>query len=103
MTVGEKLLELIQSRRVSISRAAEMVGMSRQLLWRMTRDDVPNPGILTVQKIVLALGGRMRDFFEDGPLEKGTKRGGKKNLVCDVFQAGFRAEDAGRHSGTGWD
>jgi transcriptional regulator with XRE-family HTH domain len=74
-TIGSKLLDLINQRQLSIAKAAAMIGMSRQLLWRMCHDDVPNPGILTVQKIVLALGGRMRDLWDEGPLVKAESNG----------------------------
>jgi hypothetical protein len=73
-TLGGKLVELIEERGVTYARAAEMCGMTRQQLWRLLQGDVPNPGIFTIQQVVLGLGGRMRDLWSDGPLEKGGIR-----------------------------
>jgi transcriptional regulator with XRE-family HTH domain len=64
-TLGGKILELIEAQGLTIAAAAKKVRMTRQQLWRIIRGDVPNPGFLTVQRIVRKLGGQMKDFFKD--------------------------------------
>ena len=73
-TLGGKLRELLTRRNLSITGAAAMAGMPKQQLFRIIQGDVPNPGILTVQRVVIALGGRMRDLFADGDLVPGGLR-----------------------------
>lgn len=73
-TLGGKLMEMIENRGLTVSRAAEMADMPRQQLWRILQGDVPNPGVLTVQNVVRALGYRMRELFADGELVRGGLR-----------------------------
>jgi len=73
-TLGGKIAELIAMRGLSISRAATMCHMTRQQLWRIIQGDVPNPGILTIQVIVIGIGCRMKDLFTDGDLVAGGIR-----------------------------
>ena len=64
-TLGCKLMELIKNRNLTVARAAEMLNMSKQQLFRLIQGDVPNPGIFTLQDIVVGLGYRMTDLFDD--------------------------------------
>jgi hypothetical protein len=67
-TVGRKIAELVESRGMSIARAAMTIPMNRQFLFRIIKGEVKNPGILTVQEIITGLGGRMQDLWNDGDL-----------------------------------
>jgi hypothetical protein len=72
-TIGGKIQELIDARGLSVYAAADMLGMSRQQLWRIIKGSyvkggVKDPGLISVQKIIRGLGGRMKDIFADGDL-----------------------------------
>ena len=72
-TIGGKIQELIDARGLSVYAAADMLGMSRQQLWRIIKGSyvkggVKDPGLISVQKIVRGLGGRMKDICADGDL-----------------------------------
>jgi transcriptional regulator with XRE-family HTH domain len=65
MTVAERLQRLLAKYDVSVNSVAEMAGMERMQVYRIVQGKTPNPGILTVIRIVEAAGGTMRELFED--------------------------------------
>lgn len=65
MTVAQRLQRVLDDRGCTLSEAAQAAGMPRQQVWKILSGTVPNPGILTVEKIVRAAGGTMLEFFED--------------------------------------
>jgi hypothetical protein len=71
-TIGGKIRQMMERRNLKLGEAATMIQMSKQQLFRIInvteKDGVPNPGILTVQKIVLGLGFKLKDLESDGPL-----------------------------------
>jgi DNA-binding phage protein len=67
ITLGDRLQKMLETRNLSLARAAAMSGMTRQQLWRILEGKSPsNPGILTIQTLVRSLGFRMKDLFSDG-------------------------------------
>ena len=72
-TIGDKLQELLDEKGLSVAAAADIVGMSRQQLWRIirggfVRGGVKDPGFITIQRIVRALDSRVEDLCKDGDL-----------------------------------
>ncbi len=65
MTLGERLIRLIRKRGLTQTRVSEASGVSRQQVNRIVKGSLPNPGILTVEKIVEGIGSTMREFYED--------------------------------------
>jgi DNA-binding phage protein len=50
---------------LSVNSVAEMAGMERMQVYRIVQGKTPNPGILTVERIVEAAGGTMRELYDD--------------------------------------
>jgi transcriptional regulator with XRE-family HTH domain len=65
MTPSERLRFLLARRGYTVADAADAAGMFRQQLWRIIAGKVPNPGILTVERIVEAVGASMHDLYPD--------------------------------------
>jgi transcriptional regulator with XRE-family HTH domain len=65
MTLSDRLRRMLADRGCSIREAATLAGMERQQVWRIVTGKVPNPGYLTVQRIVEAVGGTMKELHED--------------------------------------
>jgi transcriptional regulator with XRE-family HTH domain len=65
MTLSDRLRALIRRKGFTINSAAEAAGMERQQVWRIVTGKTVNPGILTVQRIVEAIGGTLGELFED--------------------------------------
>jgi transcriptional regulator with XRE-family HTH domain len=64
-TLPERFQILLDARGLSARELAGMTGMPYQQVWRITSGKVPNPGVLTVQRIVEASGSTMAEFFGD--------------------------------------
>lgn len=65
MTLAERLQRTLDARGCSIAEAARLAGMERQQVWRIVRGETPNPGILTVERLVSAIGSTMAEFYEE--------------------------------------
>jgi transcriptional regulator with XRE-family HTH domain len=65
MTLADRLQTLLKKKGFSINAAAELAGMERMHVWRIVTGKTANPGILTVERIVEAVGGTMAELFED--------------------------------------
>jgi transcriptional regulator with XRE-family HTH domain len=66
LTLPERFQAFLDARGIrSVRELAEMAGMPHQQVWRITSGKLPNPGILTVQRLVEASGSTMAEFFED--------------------------------------
>ncbi|HEY2159267.1 MAG TPA: helix-turn-helix transcriptional regulator [Isosphaeraceae bacterium] len=65
MTIGERLEALIEQQGTSIADVARATEMERQTVWRIVTGQTPNPGILTIKKIVEAAGGTIFDLFPE--------------------------------------
>jgi transcriptional regulator with XRE-family HTH domain len=73
MTVSERLRRLLVRRNTTQSEVAEAAGMSRQQVGQIASGAVPNPGILTVERIVEAAGGTMIELYAE---DEGGGQGG---------------------------
>jgi transcriptional regulator with XRE-family HTH domain len=67
MTLSDRLRALLRKKGFSANSAAEAAGMERQQVWRIVTGKTVNPGSLTVERIVEAVGGTMAELFEDEP------------------------------------
>jgi transcriptional regulator with XRE-family HTH domain len=56
---------MLDDRGCSAAEAAKLAGMERQQVWRIVAGHNANPGVLTVQRIVEAIGGTMGELFAD--------------------------------------
>lgn len=65
MTLSERLHRLLDERGCSIAEAAKLAGMESQQAWRIVTGKTTNPGILTVQRLVEAIGGTIAELFAD--------------------------------------
>jgi transcriptional regulator with XRE-family HTH domain len=65
MTLSDRLRRMLDDRGFSISETARAAGMEKQQAWRVISGANPNPGILTVQRLVDAMGGTMTELFAD--------------------------------------
>jgi transcriptional regulator with XRE-family HTH domain len=65
MTVAARLQRLLAKYDLSVNSVAEMAGMERMQVYRIVQGKTPNPGILTVERIVEAAGGTMRELYDD--------------------------------------
>jgi transcriptional regulator with XRE-family HTH domain len=65
MTLSDRLQALLKQKGFTIYAAAELAGMSKQQAWKIVAGKARNPGYLTVQRIVEAVGGRMADLDPD--------------------------------------
>ena len=65
MTLDERLLRMLDARGYSISEAAKAAGMEKQQVWRIVTGKNGNPGMVTVERIVAAIGGTMAELFAD--------------------------------------
>ena len=63
--LAARLRALLDERGLSVAEAARDAGMHKQQLQAIVAGKVPNPGILTVARIVAAAGGTMHDVFCD--------------------------------------
>jgi transcriptional regulator with XRE-family HTH domain len=74
-TIGAQVKLMLEMRGLSLKQAANMIGMTKQQLFRIIhaapRHGIPNPGMLTIQKIVQKLGFRWKDFFDTAWLAEG--------------------------------
>jgi transcriptional regulator with XRE-family HTH domain len=70
MTLSDRLRRLLADRGCSIREAAALAGMENQQVWRIVTGKVENPGYLTVQRIVEAVGGTMAELAADDPQEE---------------------------------
>lgn len=65
MTVSDRLRRMLDDRGCSISEAARLAGLEKQQTWRIVTGRNANPGILTVTRLVEAVGGTMAELFAD--------------------------------------
>jgi transcriptional regulator with XRE-family HTH domain len=65
MTLADRLQTLLKKKGFNANSAAEAAGMERQQVYRIVTGKTVNPGILTVERIVEAVGGTMAELFED--------------------------------------
>lgn len=65
MTLSDRLRRLLDERGCSIREAAQLAGMESQMLWRIVTGRTPNPGILTVERVVRAIGCKMTELYAD--------------------------------------
>lgn len=65
MTLAERLRRLIAARGFSISEAAKLAGMEKMQAHRIASGANPNPGVLTVERLVAAIGATMGELFAD--------------------------------------
>lgn len=63
MTIAQRLQRLLDDRGCNISETARLAGMEKQQVWRIISGQNANPGVLTVQRIVEAIGGTMVELF----------------------------------------
>jgi DNA-binding phage protein len=63
MNLAERLQALLARHAVTPNAVAERAGMERMQVYRIVNGTTPNPGILTVRRIVEAAGGRMEELF----------------------------------------
>jgi transcriptional regulator with XRE-family HTH domain len=65
MTLSDRLRRMLDNRGVSISEAARLAGLEKQQAWRIVTGQNANPGVLTVTRLVEAVGGTMAELFAD--------------------------------------
>jgi transcriptional regulator with XRE-family HTH domain len=65
VTLSDRLKRMLDDRGCTITEAAKLAGMESQQAWRIVTGKTTNPGILTVQRLVEAVGGTMADLFAD--------------------------------------
>lgn len=65
MTLSDRLRALLDRKGYSLADAADVAGMSRQQVHSIVSGKVPNPGILTVKRLVEAVGGTMGEVFPE--------------------------------------
>ena len=65
LTLADRLRRLLNARGFTIYAAAEVAGMERQQAWRIVAGKTPNPGIVTVERLVAAIGATMNDLYAD--------------------------------------
>jgi DNA-binding phage protein len=64
-TLAQRLQRTLEARGCNISEAARLAGMERQQVWRIVTGETPNPGVLTVERLVAAIGSTMGELFAD--------------------------------------
>lgn len=64
MTLAARLQRMLADRGFSIAEAARAAGMYNQQCWAIVTGKNRNPGFLTVQRIVEAIGGTMAELME---------------------------------------
>lgn len=67
VTLAGRLQRLLAARHCTITEAADASGMPKQQVWRIVTGKVENPGVITVQRLVEALGGTLGELFADEP------------------------------------
>jgi transcriptional regulator with XRE-family HTH domain len=65
MDLAERLKALLDRKGFTIYSAAECAGMSKQQAWKIVTGKAKNPGVVTVQRLVEAVGGTMAELFAD--------------------------------------
>lgn len=65
MTLADRLRRLLDARGFSITEAAKLAGMEKQQVHRIVAGKVKNPGVLTVQRLVEAIGCTLGELFAD--------------------------------------
>lgn len=65
MTLSDRLQALLKRKGFTINAAAEVAGMERQQVWRICTGKVKNPGVLTVERIVTAVGGTITELYQE--------------------------------------
>jgi len=63
MTVAERVRLLLTLKNVGFADIAKAAGLDRQAVWKIVRGDTPNPGILTIEKIVTAAGSTVIEYY----------------------------------------
>jgi transcriptional regulator with XRE-family HTH domain len=65
MTLSDRLRRMLDDRGCSIAEAAKLAGMERQQVWRIVTGKNASPEVLTLQRIVEAIGGTLGELFAD--------------------------------------
>lgn len=65
ISLSDRLKRMLADRNCSISRAAALAAMEKQQAYRIVTGRNANPGILTVARLVEAVGGTMAELFAD--------------------------------------
>lgn len=65
MTLAARLQRLFDRHHTTQTEVADAAGMARQQVGKIVSGAAKNPGILTVERIVEAAGGTMRELYED--------------------------------------
>jgi transcriptional regulator with XRE-family HTH domain len=69
MILSDRLRRMLADHGYSISKAARLAGLEKQQTYRIVTGRNANPGILTVARLVEAVGGTMAELFADEEAE----------------------------------
>jgi SOS-response transcriptional repressor LexA len=69
MNIASRLRDLLEQRRMTQSRLAELAGIPNETVNRIVRETTKNPGVLTMSKIANALGVTVGWFLEERGFE----------------------------------
>ena len=63
MNILNKLKEIRESKKMSVSKLARLSGVSRQTIMKLENDEVDRTNLQTLKKLAEALSVRVTDFF----------------------------------------
>jgi transcriptional regulator with XRE-family HTH domain len=65
LNVAVRIRRMLDERGLTVAEVARDASMAKQQLWVILSGKNPNPGILTITRIVEAAGGTMAELFGD--------------------------------------
>jgi transcriptional regulator with XRE-family HTH domain len=65
MTLAERLQRMLARHQITQADVAKAAGMNRQQVHRIVMGTVANPNVVTLQRIVEAMGGTLGELFAD--------------------------------------
>jgi len=61
--VADRLIILMKRKGVPPSEVCRRISLNRQALWKILQGNTKNPGLLTIEQIVAAIGCTMTDYY----------------------------------------